>query len=166
MVNPRSRITVLVILLIFTSFVLSMQIVQQSNCTRCGIGDLESGEHLVESMNANNGQKMYGNFYADGAPLVLAILHEENYSEGETANCSKCVFYVFDVEEVFEIIVPKDGFWYLILSNPGRPKSSYEYTWAVSYTADIIINSICWIFIPSLLVLIIVQIILIKKGKS
>lgn len=165
MTDSRARITVLAILLIITTGILSFQIYVHSTCAKCGNGMLEPGESIIDSMFASVDQNMYGNYYADGAPLVLAIIHEENYSVGNAINCTKCGHYVFDVEDVFNMIVSKDGIWYFILINTCRSVASYEYNWVVRSATDLIIDLFCWISIPSFIFLIIVQIVLIKKGK-
>jgi hypothetical protein len=127
---------------------------------------LESGGCLIESMAASDGQNMYGNYYADRAPLLLAIIHEENYSPDDTVNRTKCIYYVFDVEDTFDIPVSKSEIWYLVLSNPCQSIASYEYTWAARTATDLIIDLICLISLPLFIILIIIQIAFIKKGNS
>jgi hypothetical protein len=114
-------------------------------------------------MVAQVNQKIHGSFYADGAPLILAIVNENNYTRGESINSTKCLYYIFDIEETFNVLVPKEGIWYLVLLNPGRSTSYYEYFWSIRNTMDLVIESIYWISIPTSILILIV---LIKKSKN
>jgi hypothetical protein len=166
MVNPRTKIIGLFILLVLSVCILYIQILKHSDSIKNGNGVLEAGESVIDSMSTHEGQKMYGSFSADGAPLIFAIIHENNYSQDISINSSKCIFYVFDVEETFDLTVSKGGTWYLILSNPCRSAASYEYIWSIRNAMDLVIELICWISIPSLMLIIILYIILIKKRRD
>ena len=158
----RTIFSMLVILFVLSILTIATQNITFSSCTKSGKGELRSGECFVESLVVQCDQEMYGSFSADGSPLICAILHEENYSDSVTINSSKCVFYVFDIKEEFDIKSTRDGIWFLVLNNSCRSTAIFTYTWSIRSSIGPFLVLLCWLSILSIIVIVLYN----KRSKD
>jgi hypothetical protein len=162
--EKASKVSSLILVFLLISSVLPYNI--DALRRKSGSGELSPGQSKINVMDADVGDLMSGEFKATGGILVLGILHEDYYVEGENLNSFACIYYKSGSEGTFNFQIDHNGDWYFVLSNPTSMDVEYEYEWIKKTTDDQLMEVAGWFTIPAIILLIIAYVVFIKRKRE
>lgn len=131
-----------------------------------GHGNISSGNSIQKSIAGYSGGRIEGSYQAHGGPLLLYVLHSDDFSGVDSIHDSDCMVLVKSTSYSFGFDVMKEGDWILVLKNPANFSIEYEVTWKSTGPLEIQIMTIGSMIFPTIIVIIGVSFaIFIRRGS-
>ena len=78
---------------------------------------VSSGETLLFPGKVREGERVYGDFVTEFAPIDVYILDIEDYDENESIDANVCLYHTYSSSGSWDLKAYMDGTWILVLQN-------------------------------------------------